>query len=881
VAALALGLGLALGLTLALAPGVARAAPRAARLGQAPRMPPGAHVLGPLPSSSPLALTVALAPRDPAGLADYARAVSTPGSPDFHRYLTVAQFAARFGASPAALAAVRAYLRARGLAPGAPSANHLSLPVRTTAGAASQAFATPLERVALRGGRIAYRNTEAPELAPAVAGLVVGVLGLDDLARPRPLGPIRATRARAPGAGTLGGHPALGGTSAPRAATAATPRSRATTGAAAASPCASASAAATAYSGSLAINRVAGFYGFGGLYSAGDYGQGQTVAVYELEGNFPADIAAYESCFGISAQVSYQAVDGGPAAPSAANSDGLETELDVENIIGLAPAAHVIVYQGPDSGAGPYDTYSAIISADQARVVSTSWGVCEAQLGASAARSEATLFEEAATQGQTVVAAAGDDGAEDCGAGTGPAVDDPASQPYVTGVGGTSVASLSPRRETVWNDGTSVGAGGGGDSALWPMPNYQASAPLTLHVINAGSSSGVCGASSGQWCREVPDVAADADPNTGYVVYYDGNGSSGDASAWTVVGGTSGAAPVWAALFALANATPACASSGAVGFANPKLYGLAGGSGYASYFYDVTSGNNDMDGSNGGAFAAATGYDEASGLGTPVAAPLALALCGQLAASPPTAEILAPASGGIYAQGQHVATRLYCSEGTGGPGLASCEDSNGLRVSGEGSGSLATGRLGTATYTLTATSEDGQSARASITYAVTPGYLVLTANGGVHAYGTPWHGSDAGKLPGGVRAIALAVDPLTGGYWILKSNGGVNAFDAPWDGSLAGQLHGLTPVALAAHGSGYLILTANGGVHPYGTLWHGSDNGALAAGTRGVSLAANLTTGGYWILTSNGSVNPFDAPWVGSLAGQLGGVSPAAIASSP
>ena len=856
---------------------MALAASQAPRLGQAPRLPAGARVLGQLPPSTPLALTVTLAPRNPVALANYARAVSTPGSPYFHQYLTVAQFAERFGPSPAALATVRAYLRARGLDPGPPLANHLALPVRTTAATASQAFATPLERVALRGGRLAYRNTRAPQLAPAVARLVAGVLGLDDLARPRPLGPVRAEPAasfgtnRPPGVGRAS-HPrttAAVGTLSPRAATGG-----------AASPCTTATAAVNDIPGSLAIDRVAALYGFGGLYGAGDYGQGQTIAVYELEGNFPADIAAYESCFGLSTQVSYQTVDGGAPAPSAANSDGLETELDVENIIGLAPAVHVIVYQGPDSGAGPYDTYAAIVSADQAQVISTSWGVCEPQLGASAAQSEATLFEEAATQGQTVVAAAGDNGAEDCGAGSGPAVDDPASQPYVTGVGGTSVTSLSPRSETVWNDGTSVGAGGGGDSTLWRMPGYQASAPTALHVINAGSSASVCSASPGQWCREVPDVAADADPNTGYIVYYDGDGSSSDASAWMAVGGTSGAAPVWAALFALANATPACSSAGEVGFANPKLYELAGSSSYTSYFYDVTTGNNDMDGSNGGAFAAGPGYDQASGLGTPVAANLALALCGQPAISPPTARILAPATGGIYAQGERVATRFYCQEGSGGPGLASCEDSNGLRVASDGSGVLDTATLGHHTYTVTATSKDGQTARASISYTVTPGYLVLTANGGVHTYGTPWHGSDAGKLPSGTRAIALAVDPLTGGYWILKSNGGVNAFDAPWNGSLAGQLNGLTPVAIAAHGSGYLILTANGGVHTYGTPWHGSDAGKLPSGTRAIALAGNLTTGGYWILKSNGGVNAFDAPWNGSLAGQLNGLTPVAITST-
>ena len=125
------------------------------------------------------------------------------------------------------------------------------------------------------------------------------------------------------------------------------------------------------------------------------------------------------------------------------------------------------------------------------------------------------------------------------------AVDDPASQPYVTGVGGTSLASIGPRpSESVWNDGVTVGAGGGGVSSFWTMPTYQSAAPSSLRVINSGSSGSACGASSGD-CREVPDVSADADPATGYTIYWNGGGSSDPTQqeGWQVVGGTSGAAP--------------------------------------------------------------------------------------------------------------------------------------------------------------------------------------------------------------------------------------------------------------------------------------------------------------------------------------------------
>src|ERR1019366_10157130 len=155
-----------------------------------------------------------------------------------------------------------------------------------------------------------------------------------------------------------------------------------------------------------------------------------------------------------------------------------------------------------------------------------------------------------------------------------------------------------------WSQGTvgpGLSAGGGGISAMWPMPSWQAA----LGVIS-GSSGTPCGATSG-YCREVPDVSASAEPNTGYRVFFSGS--------WATYGGTSLAAPTWAALIALEDASSACAGH-RLGLINPALYQLrAAGS---SDFHDVVSGNNDAVGTNGGNFAAGTGYDMATGLGTPI-----------------------------------------------------------------------------------------------------------------------------------------------------------------------------------------------------------------------------------------------------------------------
>ena len=195
------------------------------------------------------------------------------------------------------------------------------------------------------------------------------------------------------------------------------------------------------------------------------------------------------------------------------------------------------------------------------------------------------------------------------------AVSDPASQPYVTSVGGTSLghgspstglANPGPWTEQVWNDGPyySEGAGGGGISAAFAMPAYQ----QTLGIV-----SGSCAIAGG--CREVPDVSADADPSSGYIVYDSVNGYD-----WTALGGTSGAAPLWAAVLAVV--ASASGNTGGYGLLNPALYQLAQQS-PNTYLNDVTLGNNDYNATASGQYPAMSGYDMATGLGTPVASELA------------------------------------------------------------------------------------------------------------------------------------------------------------------------------------------------------------------------------------------------------------------
>lgn len=577
------------------------------RIGAPSPLASAARTLGAVSASARLHVTIVLKPRNPGALAAYAREVSTPGSSVYHAYLTPSQFAAQFGASSRAVRAVESSMRAHGLIVRGPAANRLAVPVLGTAAQIERAFAVSLRRVVLRSGMRAVLASAAPALDRSISGEVEAVLGLTSTLAPRPL------LARAP---KLARSPHAVG--------------RAADAGAQACPAASSTAAAE---GAHTADQIALAYGFGGLYASGAEGQGETVAIYELESYAPSDVAAYQSCYGTGASVTPVLVDGGPSGPVAGSG---EAALDIEQVAGLAPRASILVYEGPNSesaapGSGPYDTLSRIITDDRARVVSISWGQCEQAHsgGANVLNAEDTLFQEAAAQGQSVVSATGDQGSEDCPGNAGLAVDDPGSQPFVTGVGGTSLQSAALRpAETVWNRSDPAnpgagGAGGGGVSSAWQMPGYQLDAAPALQVLGRYSSGAGC-ANPGGYCRQVPDVAADADPNTGYLIYWSGSAPQGSPG-WQAVGGTSAAAPLWAALLADADSSAACRAT-SIGFANPALYQTAAAN-YGNSFNDITTGNNDFTATNGGLYPAGPLYDMASGLGSPNAAALGPALC--------------------------------------------------------------------------------------------------------------------------------------------------------------------------------------------------------------------------------------------------------------
>ena len=507
-------------------------------LAAAPAVPDGAVVGATLPSDQPLSADVTLAVPDPTALAAFVAAVSTPGSAEYRQYLAPGQFASRFGPSPSAIAGVRDWLTGEGLTVGPAAGDGLLLPVHGPAAAMAQAFGTSLASVRLPSGQTAYTDTVAPTVPSGLAGVVHGVVGLSDVARWH--SDLETGSAVPPQACSAAGGPAFAG-------------------------------------GPLTFTQLASAYDLSGLYPQGRTGAGVTVAIYELEPHATADVQTFERCYGLSTAVTNVTVDGGPGTGYGSG----EAALDIEDVAALAPGANILVYQGPNStrsgaGSGPLDTMNQIAADDRARVVTTSWGVCEATLTSTAAALENRIFQAMATQGQTMLAASGDSGSEGCwyqgtsanrNTSTTLDVGDPASQPDVTGVGGTALPTGGTAGQTVWNDcqaapsttrrcarDPDAGASGGGVSQLWTMPSWQSAAGATRL---AGASTACAG-----YCREVPDVSADAAPDTGYVVYYRGG--------WEVLGGTSGAAPLWAAVMAVTD--QGCA--GAVGFANPALYQL-------------------------------------------------------------------------------------------------------------------------------------------------------------------------------------------------------------------------------------------------------------------------------------------------------------------
>jgi kumamolisin len=347
-------------------------------------------------------------------------------------------------------------------------------------------------------------------------------------------------------------------------------------------------AASKADAGTFIPPQVAQIYNFPTAASATSAGAGQTIGIIELGGGYkPADIANYfASSIGLKAPgVTAVTLDGGSNDPTNANSADAEVLLDIEVAGAVAPGANIVVYFTTNTDQGFQDAISSAIHDDTHNpgVISISWGGPESSWTQTAMNSMDTTCQSAAALGITITVASGDSGSSD--GATGNNVDFPASSPHVLACGGTALTASNGQRqsEVVWNDQASGGgATGGGVSAVFPLPAWQADAGVP--AASAATSTGG---------RGVPDVAGDAAPETGYQILVDGQQE--------VVGGTSAVAPLWAGLIALLNQQ----LGSKVGYLNPQLYPLG-----ETVFFDITNGTN-------GAFSARTGWDACTGLGSP------------------------------------------------------------------------------------------------------------------------------------------------------------------------------------------------------------------------------------------------------------------------
>jgi kumamolisin len=494
---------------------------------------PGATKTAPPDPNEPMHVTIVLRPRPASGKHPSLDELVASGG-----RVSREEYAERYGADPKDVKEVEKFAQAHGLKVG-----QANLPARTVqltgpCSAFAKAFQVDLATYQYEGGT--YRGrTGAVNIPSELHGIVQGVHGLDN--RPQAETHFRvAVDASA--------------------------------------------AAATSYT----AVQIAQAYSFPTTVN----GKGQTIAIIELGGGFTqSDLNTYFSSLGISPVPSVTAVsvDGATNAPTG-DTSGPDTEvmLDIEVSGAVAPGANIVVYFAPNTDAGFLDAINqaAMDKTNKPSVISISWGGPESSWTAQSLQNYNSALQAAAALGVTVCTAAGDNGSSDGSTDGSDQVDFPSSSPFSLACGGTSldISGSSISSEVVWNDLPSGGATGGGVSATFPLPAFQANAnvPPAAKTGNAG--------------RGVPDVSGDADPQTGYVVQADGS--------QFVVGGTSAVAPLWAGLIALFNqmiGTP-------VGYLNPNLYAsvaLAAGT-----FNDITSGNN-------GDYSAGPGWDACTGWGSP------------------------------------------------------------------------------------------------------------------------------------------------------------------------------------------------------------------------------------------------------------------------
>jgi kumamolisin len=362
--------------------------------------------------------------------------------------------------------------------------------------------------------------------------------------------------------------------------------------------------------GGLAPGGFADAYDIRPLWGRGDLGQGETIVFFEIDGYSPADLAAYAARFGLP-----PFADPLPHIGPLNLKPAGESDMDIEAAHGIAPAANLVYvnltsFGGKNASAASQfqQAFSTVAQHYPGAIWSVSLGQCEAIFSPTDVAAVNNAVKLAEQGGTSAFVSSGDDGGLEC-LGVhqqdpqvpAPGISFPGDLPQVTSVGGTTLALTTAGQylgETAWTEPLLSQGSTGGQSSILPAPSWQ-QAPGVASPYSDGT---ICGQRSGSYCREVPDVSADAAPQTGAAIRFTGR--------WLSSGGTSLATPVWAALTALIDQYLQSQGHQPVGFANPLLYRLARSSPPYPPYHDVTVGTNDL-------YPAGPGYDMVTGLGTP------------------------------------------------------------------------------------------------------------------------------------------------------------------------------------------------------------------------------------------------------------------------
>jgi len=593
-----------------------------------------------------------------------------PASPHHGQWLSPKDYAARFGVSDADIATVVAWLQAQGFTVDEIPEGRRSIVFSGAVKHIRKAFGTEMRHYQV-GATRHLANASEPSIPEALSAVVGGVVSLHDF-RSRPM---QVNKRPAPAyTNGSGAH-------------------------------------------AMAATDFHTLYNIKPLLAQGIDGAGRSIAILGRTNVVLADIQQFRTAMGLPNNPPQVVLNG--ADPGRQTGDEGESDLDLEWAGAVAPAATIKFITSASTASTDGIDLSAqyAVSHNVADVISLSYGLCEADLGTTAANFYHGLWQQATAQGMTVFVSSGDSGAADCDAGDattatrGKAVNGLCTSPYATCVGGTQFddvanpsqywsasngatlgSALGYIPEVVWNESGSVSGGsglwasGGGASSIFAKPSWQTG----LGVPADGK-------------RDVPDVALNAASHDGYLVYSSDNATS--TRTLYTFGGTSASAPSFAGLMALVNQQAGARQSNA----NPRLYQLAAlqASGGPAYFHRVTGGHNSVPGVTG--FAASTStavptYNQATGLGSVDANVLVTQWAGILPAT--TTSVLASPASPVFGQSVSLQATVAGSGGSTPTGTVQFKDGADNLGSAvalvAGTATLSTSALATGSHSITA-----------------------------------------------------------------------------------------------------------------------------------------------------------------------------------